>query len=181
MLDDRTLKNIKGVIEKIDNINRICSENGGVVKALEQEMPQSTIMLYMIRMQEQFKKLPEAYLNLIPARITDKMKKSRNIATHDYDSVNFSIIERIIHSDLPKIKTELTKILEKNKQLTTQERLSKEIKEYEKNKNNFYQEARLKKEKLILELYEKLKKENNHIEPKEFEIIKGIQKGGRTK
>lgn len=90
--------------------------------------------------------------------------------------MNFSIIENIIHSDLPKIKSEFTKILEKNKQLTPQEKLSKEIKEYEKNKNNFYQEAKLKKEKIILELYEKLIKEDKQIDPKELKIIETIQK-----
>lgn len=176
MLNERALKCLKGIIEKINSIDRICKENGGVVKALEKELPQSTIMLYMIRIQEQFKKLPEIYSTLIPTKITDRMKKSRDIAAHDYDSVNFSIIENIIHSDLPKIKSEFTKILEKNKQLTPQEKLSKEIKEYEKNKNNFYQEAKLKKEKIILELYEKLIKEDKQIDPKELKIIETIQK-----
>lgn len=35
MLNERALKCLKGIIEKINSIDRICKENGGVVKALE--------------------------------------------------------------------------------------------------------------------------------------------------
>lgn len=47
MLNERALKCVKSILERIDDIEKACSENGGIVGALEKKIPQSAIMLYL--------------------------------------------------------------------------------------------------------------------------------------
>lgn len=178
MLNDKSLKPIKSILERIDDIEKACKENGGVVRALETKISQSAIMLYLMRIHQQFEKLEkndDSVLKLIPNTIIDNVRKSRNIAAHDYDKLNFSIIEKIIRFDLLKIKDELTQILDKNK-IQRLEALHKELKYYEKNKNVFYQDAKIKQEKTILKIYNELKNKGEQIDEKSLKMIEAIQK-----
>lgn len=178
MLNEKTLKPIKSILERIDDVEKACKENGGVVKALETKISQSAIMLYLMRIHQQFENLEnneDNILKLIPDTILNNIRKSRNIAAHDYDKLNFSIIEKIIRFDLPKIKDELTQILDKNK-IQSLETLHKEIEYYEKNKNLFYQDAKIKQEKTILKIYNELKNKGEQIDEQSLKMIEVIQK-----
>lgn len=178
MPNDKTLKYVKSALERIDDIETACKESGGVVAALETKNIQSAIMLYLMRIQQQFEKLENSkdrVLDLIPNTIISNIKKSRNIAAHDYDKLNFVIIEKIIRFDLPKIKAEFTQFLKKNK-IYSLETLHKELKYYTEHKNSFYEDAKIKQEKLILQIYKELRDKGGQIDEKSLKIIETIQK-----
>ena len=135
-------------------------------------------MLYLMRIQQQFEKLENSadkVLDLIPDTIINNIRKSRNIAAHDYDKLNFAIIEKIIRFDLPKIKAEFTQFLKKNK-IHSLETLHKELKYYTEHKNSFYEDARLKQEQTILKIYDELKSKGEPIDDKSLKAIETIQK-----
>ena len=180
MPNEKTLRYVKSILERIDDIETACRENGGVVKALDTKISQSAIMLYLMRIHQQIEKLQKqgetAVLNLISPDIIEGIKRSRNIAAHDYDSLNFAIIEKTIRFDLPKIKAEFTQFLKKNKTQNLQTTLKKELKYYTEHKNSFYEDARLKQEQTILKIYNELKSKGEPIDDKSLKLIETIQK-----
>ncbi|TQR61608.1 HepT-like ribonuclease domain-containing protein [Campylobacter troglodytis] len=181
MPNERALQCLERAVERIENIEKLCQKSGGVMKALKNTLEtQPAIMMHLSIVSEQFEKLRKrnenAILEQISAESIDNIKKSRNIASHDYDSLIFEVVERVIHKDLSNIKAQIKAILSQNKTKNSQDALKKELKYYEKNKNSFYEDAKIKQEKLILKIYDELKSKGEEIDEKSLKIIKTIQK-----
>lgn len=186
MPSKRALQCIEEGLERIENIEKICADSGGVVRALENELvSQPAIMMHITIIYQQFEKLQKRneveILNLISKEIINNIKKSRNIAAHDYDSLIFEVVEKVIRFDLPKLKNEFEQILSHFQKKTSQEDLRKELEYYEKNKNSFYQDAKLKQERLILTLYKELKNSGEPIDEKSLKIIEAIQSNSKSR
>ncbi|MGX3010496.1 HepT-like ribonuclease domain-containing protein [Helicobacter sp. 23-1044] len=181
----RAIKCLNEGIKRIDIIQSICDNNGGVVSALQDEATaQPAIMMHITIIYQQFEKLKKQnrmdILNRVPKNMISQIKKSRNITAHDYDSVNYAMIEKTIRTDLPKLKSIFCDILHEIEAQTPQERLSAEIADYESKKNILYAESKLKKEKTILKLYDELKGAGIEIDSKDLQVIKSLQKGRNT-
>lgn len=176
----RAIKCLKETLERIDKIESVCANNGGVVAAIKDEdSAQLIIMMHLTIINQQFEKLKKQnrtdILNRIPDTIIRGLKKSRDITAHDYDSLNYAIIENTIRFNLPKIKTEFNKILQEIIKQTPQEQLSAEIMDYVKHKDILYPESKTKKESTILNLYKELIDKGVQIDDKDLKIIKSIQ------
>lgn len=176
----RAIKCLKETINRIDKIESVCANNGGVVTAIKDEdSAQLIIMMHLTIINQQFEKLKKQnrtdILKRIPDAIVSGLKKSRDITAHDYDSLNYAIIENTIRFNLPKIKIEFNKILQEIIKQTPQEQLSVEIIDYVKHKDILYPESKAKKETTILKLYKELIDKDLQIDDKDLKIIKSIQ------
>lgn len=181
MLNERDLQCLERALERIENIEKLCQKCGGVMKALNNTLEtQPAIMMHLSVISEQFEKLRKRNENEILKKISpdsiNNIKKSRNIASHDYDSLVFEVVERVIHKDLSKIKTEINNVLSQSKTQNLQETLHKELKYYTEHKNSFYEDAKIKQEKLILQIYKELIDKGGQIDEKSLKIIETIQK-----
>lgn len=178
---NRAVKCLKEVINRIDKIETLCANSGGVVSALKDELlAQPAIMMHITVIYQQFEKLKRHnqtdILNRVSKEIISQIGKSRNITAHDYDSLNYAIIEKTIRFDLPKLKHTLKIILQESEAQAPQEQLNIEIAEYVKNKDILYAESKAKKEATILNLYKELNDEGIQIGDNDLKIIKSIQK-----
>lgn len=182
----RVIKYLKETLERIDRIESVCKNNGGVVAAIKDEdSAQLIIMMHLMIINQQFEKLKKQnrtdILKYIPDTIIHGLKKSRDITAHDYDSLNYAIIENTIRFNLPIIKTEFNKILQEILTQTPQEQLNAEIMDYIKHKDILYPESKIKKESTILNLYKELVDKGVQIDDKDLKIIKSIQQQNATK
>ena len=181
MSSEKALNRIETMLESIQFIEELCEENGGVVKALEdRKSTRPAITMHLISIQEQIQKLKNEKESQIIQALTSYHLKgladTRNVIAHDYEGLNLERMENTIRFDLPKLKNELKQIVNKFKSQTIQEKLSQELKYYKKNKNSFYEDAKIKQEKLILKIYDELKSKGEEIDEKSLKIIKTIQK-----
>lgn len=179
-MSNRAIKCLQEGIKRINIIQELCANNGGVVAVLKDETSlQPATMMHITIIYQQFEKLKKQnrmdILNRIPKKIIDEIKKSRNITAHDYDSVNYAIVESTIRFNLPKLKEIFTSILREFESQTPSQRLSNEIAEYLANKDIYYAESKLKKEQKILALHTKLQNEGTKIDDKDLEIINAIK------
>lgn len=179
-MSNRAIKCLEEGIKRIDIIQELCTNNGGVVAVLRDETSlQPATMMHLTIIYQQFEKLKKQnqvdILKRIPKKMMYELKKSRNITAHDYDSVNYEIIENTIRFNLPKLKEIFTSTLHEIKSQTPSQKLSNEIAEYLAKKDIYYAESKLKKEQKILNLYAKLQDENVKIDDKDLEIINMIK------
>lgn len=179
-MSNRAIKCLQEGIKRIDIIQELCANNGGIVAVLRDEASlQPATMMHITIIYQQFEKLKKQnrmdILNRIPKKIIDEIKKSRNITAHDYDSVNYAIVESTIRFNLPKLKEIFTSILREFESQTPSQKLSNEITEYLANKDIYYAESKLKKEQKILALHTKLQDESTKIDDKDLEIINAIK------
>ena len=152
-----------------------------MIKALEdRKSTRPAITMHLISIQEQIQKLQDKKeIHIIKSLANYHLKglaDTRNAIAHDYEGLDLGQLEDTIRFDLPKLKDELKQILSKNKKKVSQENLYKELKYYEKNKNSFYEDAKIKQEKLILKIYNELKNKGEEIDEKSLKIIETIQK-----
>lgn len=180
MSNAKAIKCLKETIKRIDKIEAVCANSGGVVTAIKDEdSAQLIIMMHLTIINQQFEKLKKQnrtdILHRIPDTIIRGLKKSRDITAHDYDSLNYAIIENTIRFNLPKIKIEFNKILQEFIKQTPQEQLSAEIIDYVKHKDILYPESRAKKETAILNFHKELIDKGIQIDDKDLKIIKSIQ------
>ena len=176
----RAIKCLNEGIKRIDIIKSICDNNGGVVASLKDEVAmQPAIMMHITIIYQQFEKLKKQnrvdILNRVPQKIISQIKQSRNITAHDYDGLNYGMIEKTIRFDLPKLKDIFSEILQEVESQSPKERLSAEIADYKAKKDILYAESKLKKENTILNLYDELKSSGIEIDSKDLQVIKSIQ------
>lgn len=181
MSNEKTLNRIETMLESIQFIEELCKENGGVVRALEdRRLTRPAIMMHLISIQEQMQKLKNEQGTQITKTLTHSHLKgltdTRNVRAHNYEGIDLELIENTIRFDLPQLKNELKDILSNFQTRTSQEALHKEIKYYEKNKNVFYQDAKIKQEKIILKIYNELKNKGEQIDEESLKVIETIQK-----
>lgn len=181
MSSKKALNRIETMLESIQFIEELCEESGGVVKALDnRKLTRPAITIHLISIQEQIQKLQNEKESQIIKSLTNYHLKgladTRNVIAYDYEGLNLERMENTIRFDVPKLKDELKQIVSKFKHQTTQEKLSQELKYYTEHKNSFYEDAKIKQEKLILQIYTKLKNKGEQIDEKSLKIIETIQK-----
>lgn len=98
-MSNRAIKCLQEGIKRIDIIQELCANNGGIVAVLRDETSlQPATMMHLTIIYQQFEKLKKQnrtdILNRIPKRIISQIKQSRNITAHDYDGVNYAIIKK---------------------------------------------------------------------------------------
>ena len=112
MYDSDDLDRIKLIQIKIVYILEICQD--GIVAALEDEkITRPAILMHLTSIAEQFSKIKDS-------KILDKFDNedvkgaidTRNFIAHDYEGINFPIIEFIIRDRLPILNNDIKQILD---------------------------------------------------------------------
>lgn len=115
---NNAIQRFSEMLDRIQKIQELCQKNGGISQALSDSLSaQPAIMMHFIIMQEQITKLQNdaefALLEKISKENLRGLLAVRNIASHDYDGINFAIIEDIIRRNLPNLAKEIQAILDK--------------------------------------------------------------------
>ena len=103
-------RSLELILDKIDLIDEIVQERGGIVKALQDEkLARPAILMHLIAIAEQFRRLQDAMEYGILSRFEREDIRGafavRNFIAHDYEGVNIALIENVIRDYLPKIKS----------------------------------------------------------------------------
>ncbi len=117
-MSKESISKIYLILEKIDYIEQIVSNSGGIVKALEDAITQRpAILMHLTAIAEQFNKLKQAHADDILSAFNDEdikgMYDVRTYIAHDYEGVNLAIIEWIIRNGLPKFKEQCQQVVER--------------------------------------------------------------------
>lgn len=104
------------IIQKIDDIEFFVEQkNGKIMLALEDRILKPAIRMQIISIAEQFNKLKdENEFELLGQIDKDDLKglnAVRNFIAHDYDSVDDEILEIVLRVHLPKLKSQILKLL----------------------------------------------------------------------
>jgi uncharacterized protein with HEPN domain len=102
-------RSLKLIAEKIDLIDSIVEECGGIVRALEDEkLARPAILMHLVAIAEQFQRLQDALEYETLSRFDREDIRGafavRNFIAHDYEGVNIALIENVIRDYLPKIR-----------------------------------------------------------------------------
>ena len=121
-MSKESISKIYLIVEKINHIETIVSNSGGIVKALEDiTTTRPAILMHLTAIAEQFNKLKQSHSTEILNRFeTEDLKGLYDVRTyiaHDYEGINLSIIEWIIRYGLPKFKIQCKKILDHEKEI----------------------------------------------------------------
>ena len=115
MFSEKALDRIRVIEKKIDFILTIVAEKGSVIEALEDEQnSRASILMHLTSIAEQFDKLlHNGELELLAYFDKQDIKGSyelRNFIAHDYEGVDFYIIEDVINERLKVIKKSVREI-----------------------------------------------------------------------
>ena len=110
-------KRLELIIEKIEDIEYFVSQkNNKIMLALEDRTLKPAIRMQIISIAEQFNKLKEEnefeLLSKIDKDDLRGLNAVRNFIAHDYDSVDDEILEIVLRNHIPKIKTQIEKIID---------------------------------------------------------------------
>ncbi len=116
MYSSKALNRIETIKKKIEFIHNIVIENGSVVDALEDEQnARASILMHLTSIAEQFDKLLHSgELEVLSNFEKQDIKGSyelRNFIAHDYEGIDFHIVEDVIKERLPIILKDVNKIL----------------------------------------------------------------------
>ena len=116
MYSEKAIFRIENIQKKIDFILNIVSEKGSVVEALEDEQSARTaILMHLTAIAEQFDKLLHSgELEILACFEKEDIKGSyelRNFIAHDYEGIDFHIVEDVIRQRLPIIRKGTLKAL----------------------------------------------------------------------
>ncbi len=116
MYSSKALGRIKIIKKKINFIHNIVSEKGSVIKALEDEQnARASILMHLTSIAEQFDKLLHSgELDILSNFEKQDIKGSyelRNFIAHDYEGIDFHIVEDVIVERLPIIMNSVEKVL----------------------------------------------------------------------
>ena len=117
MYSPKALSRIEIIKKKIEFIDNIVSEKGSVSKALEDEQnARASILMHLTSIAEQFDKLLHSgELDILSNFEKQDIKGSyelRNFIAHDYEGIDFHIVEDVILERLPIIMQSVEKILQ---------------------------------------------------------------------
>ena len=112
MFDADDLDRVKLIQIKIIYILDMCQD--GIIAALENERTtKPAILMHLTSIAEQFSKIKDD--NILDRFDSDDIKgaiDTRNFIAHDYEGINFPIIEFIIRNRLPILNNEIKEILD---------------------------------------------------------------------
>ena len=116
MYSHKSLSRIEIIKKKINFINNIVAEKGSVVQALEDEQnTRASILMHLTSIAEQFDKLLHSgELDILSNFDKQDIKGSyelRNFIAHDYEGIDFHIVEDVIVERLPIIMNSVEKVL----------------------------------------------------------------------
>jgi len=116
MSNQKAINRIKTIKKKIEFIDNIVSEKGSVINALEDEQnSRASILMHLTSIAEQFDKLLHSgELEVLSNFEKQDIKGSyelRNFIAHDYEGIDFHIVEDVIRERLPIILKSTEKIL----------------------------------------------------------------------
>ena len=119
MYNEKALKRIEIIQKKILFIQNIVKEKGSVFQALEDEQnARASILMHLTSIAEQFDKLlHNGELDILTHFEKQDIKGSyelRNFIAHDYEGIDFYIVEDVITERLPIILTHTKEILKQN-------------------------------------------------------------------
>jgi uncharacterized protein with HEPN domain len=116
MYSQKALHRIDIIKKKIEFIDNIVKEKGSTIKALEDEQnARAAILMHLTSISEQFDKiLHSGELDILSRFDKQDIKGSyelRNFIAHDYEGVDFHIVEAVIDERLPVILEVINEIL----------------------------------------------------------------------
>ncbi len=119
-MSKESISKIYLILEKIDYIEQIVENSGGITRALEDSVTQRpAILMHLTAIAEQFNKLKQAHADDILSAFDDGdikgMYDVRTYIAHDYEGVNLAIVEWIIRNGLPKFKEQCNLIIDGKK------------------------------------------------------------------
>jgi uncharacterized protein with HEPN domain len=119
-MSKESISKIYLILEKIDYIEQIVINSGGIVKALDDSVTQRpAILMHLTAIAEQFNKLRQSHSDDILNGFDDGdikgMYDVRTYIAHDYEGVNLAIVEWIIRNGLPKFKKQCHSIIKSYK------------------------------------------------------------------
>jgi len=118
MYNQKALSRIEIIKKKIEFIYNIVKEKGSVIQALEDEQnARASILMHLTSIAEQFDKLLHSgELDVLTNFEKQDIKGSyelRNFIAHDYEGIDFHIVEDVIVERLPIILKDVNEILAK--------------------------------------------------------------------
>ncbi len=116
MYEPKALDRIEIIKKKINFIHNIVAEKGSVIQALEDEQnARASILMHLTSIAEQFDKLLHSgELDILSNFDKQDIKGSyelRNFIAHDYEGIDFHIVEDVIVERLPIIMKSVEKVL----------------------------------------------------------------------
>lgn len=116
MYSEKALSRIEIIKKKIVFIDNIVEQKGSVIRALEDEQnARASILMHLTSIAEQFDKLLHSgELDVLSHFEKQDIKGSyelRNFIAHDYEGIDFHIVEDVIRERLPKILNSANKAL----------------------------------------------------------------------
>jgi len=118
MYSEKALNRVKNIDRKIQFIENIVKEKGSIVSALEDEQSaRAAILMHLTAIAEQFDKLLHSgELEILSHFDKQDIKGSyelRNFIAHDYEGIDFCIVEEVIKERLPLIAKSAKEALSK--------------------------------------------------------------------
>jgi len=118
MYSEKSISRIEIIEKKIHFINNIVKEKGSVINALEDEQnSRASILMHLTSIAEQFDKLLHSgELDILSNFEKQDIKGSyelRNFIAHDYEGIDYHIVESVIEERLPVILESTQKVLHK--------------------------------------------------------------------
>jgi len=109
----KDIKNLKFIVEKIDDALTNLAEFGNVEKLLNSKMGYDATLMCILQIGETLKKklsseLCGKYKNILPI---EQSYWTRNYIAHDYEGVSKLVIEGLLREHLPKLKKDIEMIL----------------------------------------------------------------------
>ena len=98
------------ILEMLDRVDMIVDRHGGIVEALEDCEGELAIYMAISRIGETLQKLDDETAKLYD--VTEEKTyayKTRNYIVHDYDGVDKHIIEEVVKTLLPLLRTKLSR------------------------------------------------------------------------
>lgn len=114
MCEIENIKRLEKISDRLSQILSICED--GITKALQDtKLKQPAIIMHLIASKEQLQKIQDSgdmeTLSIFSKDDIRGLSAIRNIASHDYDGINFAIIEDVIRNALPTLKEKIDSFL----------------------------------------------------------------------
>ncbi len=100
---------LKFILEMIEDIEYAIEEAKSITNALEHRIYKSSILMSLLQIGENLNKISSEDLQKkLPVKGAYDV---RNFIAHDYEGVDFGLIEKILRVEIPKLKKVIKEIL----------------------------------------------------------------------
>ncbi len=117
MYKQSDLQKLRDTLRRICVIEELCKKSGGVCEALfDADLTQPAIMMHLIVCNENIDKLMYSDIDLREIFSQQELRgirAIRNIAAHDYDGLDFGIMQNIVEFHLPLMREKIENFLAK--------------------------------------------------------------------